>query len=65
MPLTPCLEAAAETSRDDELRELGRTLWAQACEVPVISIGERWFARRHGPDRRGAQLGHAVSAQHR
>src|SRR6201996_4837686 len=44
VPLTPCLEAAGEIWRDDELRELGRTLWSQGVsELPVISVGEHWF----------------------
>jgi 2-hydroxychromene-2-carboxylate isomerase len=64
VPLTPCLEAAAETWRDDELRELGRTLWAQGVsEVPVILVGEHWFRGVAGLMTAGAQLRQAVSAQ--
>ena len=66
MPLAPCLEAAGETWRDDELRELGRTLWAQGVsEVPVISVGEHWFRGVAGLMAAGAQLRQAVSAQRR
>jgi 2-hydroxychromene-2-carboxylate isomerase len=64
VPLTPCLEAAGEAWRDDELRELGRTLWSQGVsEVPVISIGERWFGGVTGLMAADAQLRQAVSAQ--
>jgi 2-hydroxychromene-2-carboxylate isomerase len=64
VPLTPCLEAASEAWRDDELRELGRTLWSQGVsEVPVISIGERWFGGVTGLIAADAQLGQAVGAQ--
>ena len=64
VPLTPCLEAAAETWRDDELRELGRTLWAErVSEVPVISVGEHWFRGVAGLMTAGALLRQAVSTQ--
>jgi 2-hydroxychromene-2-carboxylate isomerase len=64
VPLTPCLEAAAETWRDDELRELGRALWAErVSEVPAISVGKHWFRGVAGLMTAGAQLRQAVSAQ--
>jgi 2-hydroxychromene-2-carboxylate isomerase len=64
VPLTACLEAAAETWRDDELRELGRTLWAEGVsEVPVISVGKHWFRGVAGLMTAGAQLRHAVGAR--
>ena len=64
VPLTPCLEAAVETWRDDELRELGRALWAEGVsEVPVISVGKHWFRGVAGVMTAGAQLRQAVSTQ--
>jgi 2-hydroxychromene-2-carboxylate isomerase len=64
VPLTPCLEAAGETWRDDELRELGRTLWSEGVsEVPVTSVGEDWFCGVAGLIAAGAHLRQAVSAQ--
>ena len=64
VPLTACLEAAAETWRDDELRELGRSLWAEGVsEIPVISVGKHWFRGVAGLMTAGAQLRQAVSAQ--
>src|ERR1700722_16871811 len=57
VPLTPCLEAAGEAWRDDELRELGRTLWSQGVtDAPVISVGEHWFSGVAGLMAAGAQL---------
>ncbi len=64
VPLAPCLDAAGEAWRDDELRELGRMLWAQGVsETPVISVGEHWFRGVAGLMTAGAQLRQAVSAQ--
>jgi 2-hydroxychromene-2-carboxylate isomerase len=64
VPLAPCLEAAAETWRDDELRELGRMLWAErVSEAPVISVGKHWFRGVAGLMTAGAQLRQAVSAR--
>jgi 2-hydroxychromene-2-carboxylate isomerase len=64
VPLTACLEAAGEAWRDDELRELGRTLGSQGVrEVPAIAIGERWFGGITGLMAAGAQLRRTVSAQ--
>jgi 2-hydroxychromene-2-carboxylate isomerase len=64
VPLAPCLDAAGETWRDDELRELGRTLWAQGVsEAPVISVGEHWFRGVAGLRAAGAQVRQAVSTQ--
>jgi 2-hydroxychromene-2-carboxylate isomerase len=63
VPLTPCLEAAGETWRDDELRELGRTLWSQGVsDVPVVSVGEHWFGVA-AVIAAGAQLCQAVGGQ--
>jgi 2-hydroxychromene-2-carboxylate isomerase len=64
VPLTPCLEAAGEAWRDDELRELGRMLWSQGVsETPVISVGDRWFWGVAGLMAAGTDLLEAVSAQ--
>jgi 2-hydroxychromene-2-carboxylate isomerase len=64
VPLTPCLEAAGETWRDDELRELGRMLSSQGVsEPPVISVGERWFRGLAGLMAVGAQRRQAVGAR--
>jgi 2-hydroxychromene-2-carboxylate isomerase len=64
VPLTSCLEAASEDWRDDEQRELGRTLSAEGvCEAPVISVGEHWFGGVTGLMAASAQLREAVSAQ--
>jgi 2-hydroxychromene-2-carboxylate isomerase len=57
VPLAPCLEAAGETWRDDELRECSRALWAQGVhELPAISIGEHWFGGITGLMAAGARL---------
>ena len=64
VPLAPCLEAAGESWRDEELRELGRTLCAQGLtEPPVISVGEHWFGGITDLMAAGAQLSDAVSAK--
>jgi 2-hydroxychromene-2-carboxylate isomerase len=64
VPLTPCLEAAGETWRDDELRELGRTLWSRGvAETPAISVGEHWFSGVAGLMSAGARLRQEVGAQ--
>jgi 2-hydroxychromene-2-carboxylate isomerase len=64
IPLAPCLDAAGEAWRDDELRELGRTLWSQGIsETPVISVGEHWFSGVAGLMTAGAQMRYAVSTQ--
>jgi 2-hydroxychromene-2-carboxylate isomerase len=64
VPLKPCLEAAGEAWRDDELRELGRTLWSQGVtDAPVISVGEHWFSGVAGLMAAGAQLHQTASAQ--
>jgi 2-hydroxychromene-2-carboxylate isomerase len=62
VPLTPCLEAAGETWRDDELCELGRTLWSKGVsDVPVVSVGAHWFGVA-ALIAAGAQLCEAVGA---
>jgi 2-hydroxychromene-2-carboxylate isomerase len=59
VPLTPCLEAAGETWRDDELRECTRALWAQGVrELPAISVGDHWFGAVTGLMAAGARLRH-------
>jgi 2-hydroxychromene-2-carboxylate isomerase len=64
VPLTACLNAAGETWRDDELRELGRTLWSEGVsDLPVISVGEHWFRGVAGLMAAGAQRRRAVSTQ--
>ena len=64
VPLTACLEAAGESWRDDELRELGRTLWSEGvCETPVISVGEQWFGGVTGLMAASAHLREAVSTR--
>jgi 2-hydroxychromene-2-carboxylate isomerase len=64
VPLTSCLEAAGETWRDDELRELSRALWAQGVtEPPTISVGEHWFGGVTGLMAAGAQLRQSATAQ--
>jgi hypothetical protein len=55
--LTACLEAASESWRDDELREIGRALWAQGVrELPAVSLGEHWFGGVTGLIAAGARL---------
>jgi 2-hydroxychromene-2-carboxylate isomerase len=57
VPLTACLEAAGESWRDDELREIGRSLWAQGVhELPAIALGEHWFGGVTGLVAAGARL---------
>jgi 2-hydroxychromene-2-carboxylate isomerase len=64
VPLTPCLEAAGEDWRDDELCELGRTLWSQGVsDVPAISVGEHWYSGVDGLMGADAQLRQTVNAQ--
>jgi 2-hydroxychromene-2-carboxylate isomerase len=65
VPLAPCLDAAGETWRDDELRELGRMLWSLGVsDLPVISVGQHWFRGVAGLMTAGAQLRQAFSTQH-
>jgi 2-hydroxychromene-2-carboxylate isomerase len=64
VPLTACLEAAGEAWRDDEQRELSRTLAAQGVsEAPVISVGEHWFEGIPGLMAAGEGLHQAASMQ--
>jgi 2-hydroxychromene-2-carboxylate isomerase len=64
VPLTPCLEAAGETWRDDELRECSRALWAQGVrELPAISIGDNWFGGITGLMAAGARLRDVAATQ--
>src|ERR1700761_864907 len=57
VPLTPCLEAAGEVWRDDELRECTRALWAQGVqELPAIAIGDHWFGGVTGLMAAGARM---------
>ena len=57
VPLTACLEAAGESWRDDELREIARALWAQGVrELPAIGLGEHWFGGVTGLMAAGARL---------
>jgi 2-hydroxychromene-2-carboxylate isomerase len=64
VPLAACLEAAGESWRDDELRELGRILWAQGLtEPPAIAVGEHWFGGITELMAAGAHLREAVSAK--
>ena len=57
VPLTACLEAAGESWRDDELREVGRALWAQGVrELPAVALGEHWFGGVTGLMAAGARL---------
>lgn len=44
VPLDGCLEAAGESSRDDDLVELAHALRAdQVSELPAVTVGGRWF----------------------
>ncbi|HEX5193611.1 MAG TPA: DsbA family protein [Solirubrobacteraceae bacterium] len=64
VPLTPCLEAAAEHWRDDELREIGRSLWAQGVrELPAVALGEHWFGGVTGLMAAGARLRDVCAAR--
>ena len=64
VPLAACLEAAGESWRVDEQRELGRGLWAQGLtEPPAISVGDYWFGGITDLMAAGAQLREAVSAK--
>jgi 2-hydroxychromene-2-carboxylate isomerase len=45
VPLDGCLEAAGESSRDDDLVELAHALRAhEVLELPAVTIGGGWFA---------------------
>jgi 2-hydroxychromene-2-carboxylate isomerase len=57
VPLTPCLEAASESWRDEELREIGQALWVQGVrELPAIALGRHWFGGVTGLMAAGARL---------
>jgi 2-hydroxychromene-2-carboxylate isomerase len=57
VPLAACLEAAAESWRDDELRESGRALWARGVhELPAIAVGDHWFGGVTGLMAAGSRL---------
>jgi DSBA-like thioredoxin domain len=44
VPLDGCMEAAGESSRDEDLAELAQALRAhQVSELPAVTVGGRWF----------------------